>query len=114
MKKYKHILIYLIILFCLAITFHQVTYTLDKNAINNGDKPKFIIKSVSYKDGGTTIYYGLGYQIISWHKLEDREENNLDKQGFLVGTEVHRFPQYNNLEKCGQPQCDLKFIEYNE
>lgn len=111
MKKYKNILMVLGILLCLIIVVHQFTYTIDKNAINNGYNPKFIIKYDTCKDGGTTVYYGLGYQIISWHAAYAKNENNLEKHGYLIGVEIHRFPFYNNLEKGGQPKVQLSFVE---
>lgn len=111
MKKHKNISIVFGILLCLIITVHQITYTIDKNAINNGNEPKFTMKHDTYKDGGTTIYYGFGYQIISWHKMGVKKENSLEKFGFLIGVETHRFPFYNDLEKGGQPQGKLNFVE---
>ena len=69
------------------------------------------MKHDTYKDWGTIIYYGFGYQIISWHKMNVKKENDLEKYGFLIGVETHRFPFYNNYEKGGQPQGQLNFVE---
>lgn len=111
MKKYKKVLIGFGILLCLIIIVHRITYTIDKNAINNNCKPKFASEKEVYKDGGTTVYYGFGYQIIYWNKMDVKKENNLKKYGVMVGVETHTFPFYNNVAKGGQPQIQLNFIE---
>lgn len=41
--------------------------------------PFFAIKTTTEKDGGTKIYYGLGYKVIKYHQLEGR-------RGMEIGT----------------------------
>ena len=41
--------------------------------------PFFAIKTKTYKDGGTKVYYGLGYKVIKYNQLEGR-------RGIEIGT----------------------------
>lgn len=39
--------------------------------------PYFAIKTATYKDGGTKVYYGLGYKVIKYNQLEGRKDIQL-------------------------------------
>ncbi|MGL4107170.1 hypothetical protein [Clostridium sp. LP20] len=70
-KKYKGIISSIILVIAILIV-SQVTYTIDKRLIEENKEPKFVIKTDMVKDGGTTIYKGLGYQVVRWNRfLED-------------------------------------------
>lgn len=47
------------------------------------DIPIFAVKTATLKDGGTKIYYGIGYKVISYNQLPDFSgENNKDDTVF--------------------------------
>lgn len=37
-------------------------------------RPIFAIRTAMYKDGGTTVYMGLGYKVIDYNQLEGRKD----------------------------------------
>ena len=37
-------------------------------------KPLFVIKTKTYKDGGTKVYTGLGYKVIDYNQLQGRRD----------------------------------------
>lgn len=39
--------------------------------------PFFAIKTSTYKDGGTKVYYGLGYKVIKYNQLEGRRDTQI-------------------------------------
>ena len=55
----------------LLFTLSLLSYMWDNRRINDGQKPIFIFHIDSMNDGGTNIYYGLGYQIIDWNTISD-------------------------------------------
>lgn len=36
--------------------------------------PKFALQTAIYKDGGTKVYTGLGYNVIDYNQLEGRKD----------------------------------------
>lgn len=39
--------------------------------------PYFAIKTNTYKDGGTKVYYGLGYKVIKYHQVQGRRDTDI-------------------------------------
>lgn len=39
--------------------------------------PFFAIKTTTYKDGGTKVYYGLGYKVIKYNQLQGRRDTEI-------------------------------------
>ena len=70
----------------------------------------FIYKRLASKDilndGGTTIYYGVGYQLIDW-KIIDSEE--IIKIKYKVGKELHVLRYINPL--TDKPNVELEIVE---
>lgn len=66
-KKIKVILLVIVIIAVLGIIF----FTVDYNRAKNNQKPLFCIKHPggTILDGGTIIYFGLGYKVIDFHTL---------------------------------------------
>lgn len=48
--------------------------TIDYKLILQGNPPKFATKTATYKDGGTTVYSGLGYIIIDYNQMAGRKD----------------------------------------
>lgn len=76
MKK-KKIMIFInaIILFIIMIIFF---ISIDLYQLKNEKEPIFAINTISYRDGGSKEYMGLGYKIIKYH--------NDMKNYFKIGT----------------------------
>lgn len=66
-KNLKAILVIIVIITVLGIIF----FTVDYNRAKNNQKPLFCIKHPggTILDGGTIIYFGLGYKVIDFHTL---------------------------------------------
>lgn len=114
MKK-KIILIASIIIFFIII-IHLLTYFFDSYQITKNKKPFFSFPLVYIKDGGTTIYFGFGYQVIYWHFLEIIEKEGIEINGYKTGYEIHNLfnlkyiPFYTNDLKPDK-ETQLKFIK---
>ena len=39
--------------------------------------PYFAIKTATLKDGGTKVYYGIGYKVIKYHQSQGRRDTEL-------------------------------------
>lgn len=39
--------------------------------------PFFAIKTATYKDGGTKVYYGLGYKVIKYNQIDGRRDTQI-------------------------------------
>lgn len=63
-KGLKITLVILAILIILAILF----FIIDDRRVQKQEKPLFCIEVSTYRDGGTKVYYGLGYKVICFHK----------------------------------------------
>lgn len=81
-KKIKWGCIILLLLILCFVLFGAI----DMERFQSGKKPLFIIREDNIEDGGTTVYYGIGYQLISWRKMG---ENSEGIPGDSVGKECH-------------------------
>jgi len=77
-----NVLLILIIIFSMLICVSLVTYNIDKQRALNGETPKFIISKNGMNDGGTVMYYGFGYQIITWKQFPGNYGYPLDDPEF--------------------------------
>lgn len=80
--KRKNIFKIIIIILFIWVIFFITDYTLSKQ----NKSPIFSIKVDSYFDGGSTVYYGIGYKVIKCNTL------NGDKKVY--------FGFYNMKYKC--------------
>lgn len=76
MKKFLIIVICLIVL--LAI-LGVIFFSIDYNRVKNGEMPLFCIDNPAgvYMDGGTREYFGLGYKVIKFNKLNGYKETKI-------------------------------------
>lgn len=63
-----------IVIVALLLIISLVTLTYDYKLALQGTKPKFAIKTVTYKDGGTSIYIGFGYKITDYNQMKGRND----------------------------------------
>jgi len=106
MKKIKRktkIKIFKVLL--ILIGLHFITYSIDSIRVSESRKPIFVIISLPFiKDGGSAIYYGIGYQVIKWHKFDENSQER------LLGFEIHRIPYFKSYEDGPDP--NIKYVDY--
>jgi len=103
MKKKTKIKILITLL--ILIGLHLITYSIDSKRVSASKKPIFVIISLPLiKDGGTAIYYGIGYQVIKWHKAG----TNSDERS--IGLEIKRIPFFKSYEDG--PDQNIKYVNY--
>lgn len=71
-KREKTVVILLGVFVLMALTFFVIDYI----RVKKEEKPLFCINLATYTDGGTKVYYGLGYKIIDFHKMLELNENS--------------------------------------
>ena len=73
---------FVIIMIIMLIISVDVIFVTKYNA-----KPLFAIKTKTYKDGGTTEYYGLGYKVIKYNEIEGRKDTQIGFWNMKYSTE---------------------------
>lgn len=84
-KKIKMSFIVLGILILVILIF----FTIDYRRVQRNQRPLFCINVATYRDGGTKIYYGLGYKVIAFHKMLFLNESSNEMeyyQDIKIGT----------------------------
>lgn len=73
-KKYKKIIniVFTIIILVLAMIAIDVISVARYDA-----GPYFALPVEKYKDGGTKVYYGLGYKVIKYHQIQGRRDTEI-------------------------------------
>lgn len=66
--KIINVIFYILIILMIMITIDVISVS----RYNSG--PYFAIKSATYKDGGTKVYYGIGYKVIKYHQEQGRRD----------------------------------------
>ena len=80
----------------------SVTYYINIKRIAVNMLPIFTIKTENLNDGGTIIYYGIGYQIIFWKKLSD------EPYYYYTGVEYHYL--FDMIDAKQGPSIDLEYV----
>jgi hypothetical protein len=60
----------------LGLLIYLSIFMVDYGRAQNDQAPIFAIKTVTYKDGGTKVYLGLGYKVIRYHVIEGRQDTD--------------------------------------
>lgn len=92
----------LLIMIILGLIF----FTIDYNRVKNNEDPKFCIKELGViMDGGTMIYWGLGYKIIDFNTLAGYDKTK-------IGTWFMEYNDFNEeikeQEKIFQQEVEKK------
>ena len=88
----------------LLLCIHFATFAVDSRKVSEAKQPLFVVRALpAIKDGGSAIYYGVGYQVIRWHKMEQPDKR-------LLAYEIHRIPFFKNFNKG--PELNLKYVDY--
>ena len=56
------------------IAISLIAGIIDSYRFFNDKEPVFVIKKTQFLDGGTTFYYGPGYELVDWNILVYDEE----------------------------------------
>lgn len=60
----------------LGILIYLSVFTIDYLRSQKDQAPIFALNTVTYKDGGTKVYVGLGYKVIRYHVIEGRKDTD--------------------------------------
>lgn len=72
------ILVIILISVIVLTTLGIILYSIDKARIDNGMEPLYCVASESiYMDGGSREYYGLGYKVIKFNKINGYNETKI-------------------------------------
>lgn len=93
--KLKKGFIFIILVTLLLLICFTLFGVIDIARFYDEKTPLFIIKEEHINDGGTTVYYGVGYQLIAWKKIDSNTISNIH---ILVGKEHHVF-FYHDINK---------------
>ncbi len=81
-RNIRYVVIFLVILIISFIVFGII----DIIRFKNGKEPIFIVNQEHLNDGGTVVYYGIGYQLIEWKQIDDSVISDIV---YLTGKECH-------------------------
>ncbi len=82
-----------IVLILVFIGIALVCFAVDLFRFRNSKSTLFTPILIQYKDGGTEVRIGLGYSVVSWHRLAVRMENGEEVRGVETGKELLLFPK---------------------
>lgn len=111
MKKRSKVSIVLNILFILVLImlFPKIAYSIDSTLVAKDKRPIFVIPAEMYKDGGTTVYKGIRYQVIKWNISTTMvQADGKTLSGVKRGFEIFKYPNYKDINEG--PSKELKFI----
>ncbi len=74
----------LLLLGCAAVGAYHV----DTSRVEGGEPPLFSICTTTLNDGGSKVYYGIGYQIIVWNQMTSGPNR------YKTGYESHLLTQF--------------------
>lgn len=84
--KLKKIFVFVFLVFFLLLICFTIFAAIDIVRFQDGKEPVFIVKKDHLNDGGTTVYYGIGYQLIDWKKIDSTVISDVHN---VVGREYH-------------------------
>ena len=77
-SKSEKIVFKLLNIFIIIIIIVTIVNTIDSICVKKYNKgPFFAIPFTVYKDGGTKVYYGLGYKVIKYHQTQGRRDTQM-------------------------------------
>jgi hypothetical protein len=110
-KKRSKVSVVLNILFILILImlFPKIAYSIDSKLVSKDKRPIFVVPIDMYKDGGTTVYQGIKYQVIKWNKQTTLvQADGKTISGIKRGYEISKYPNYKDINEG--PGKELEFI----
>ena len=109
--KIINVIFYILIILMIMITIDVISVS----RYNSG--PYFAIKSATYKDGGTKVYYGIGYKVIKYHQEQGRRDMAIGSWFMSYDTDPVEVDSLDlaieykkNIEKTPSAYCLLVFF----
>ena len=68
---FKNKKVILLSILLVIILLSCIFFMVDSKRVHNNELPIFCIRGEAYLDGGTTVYYGIGYKVIAFHSIID-------------------------------------------
>ncbi len=62
--------------FLVGLGLYLVVLSVDYTLARQDHAPIFAIETLTYKDGGTKVYLGLGYKVIRYHVIDGRQDTD--------------------------------------
>ena len=91
------ILVIILISIIVLTTLGIILYSIDKARIDNGMEPLYCIASEgTYLDGGSKEYYGLGYKVIKFNKINGYNETKIGSWFMDIDDFDHEVEAYEN------------------
>jgi len=102
---------FLIAAISIIFLFPKISYSIDAKLVSMDKRPIFVRTIDIYKDGGTTVYQGINYQVIKWNKETVLvKADGKAEHGIELGYEISKYPNYR--EVSDGPSKELKFISH--
>ena len=116
-KKINKISLIINIVFTILIAI-MLMITVDIISVARYNKgPFFAIKTNTYKDGGTKVYYGIGYKVIKYNQIEGRRDMVIGKWNLQYQTEAYKISaldlsiEFNKLPKATYEKYYKEFLQ---
>lgn len=116
-KKINKISLIINIVFTILIVI-MLMITIDVISVARYNKgPFFAIKTNTYKDGGTKVYYGFGYKVIKYNQIEGRRDMAIGKWNLQYQTEAYKISaldlaiEFNKLPKATYEKYYKEFLQ---
>lgn len=59
-----------------GLALYALVFSVDLGLALANQAPWFAVEVVTYKDGGTKVYLGLGYKVIRYHVIDGRQDTD--------------------------------------
>ena len=116
-KKINKISLIINIVFTILIVI-MLMITIDVISVARYNKGTFFaIKTNTYKDGGTKVYYGFGYKVIKYNQIEGRRDMAIGKWNLQYQTEAYKISaldlaiEFNKLPKATYEKYYKEFLQ---
>lgn len=77
------------LLISIVIILGVIFFIIDSNRVKKQERPIFCINNITYEDGGTKEYIGLGYKVIDFHLLNGYDD-------IKIGTWFMNYDNFNS------------------
>lgn len=121
MNKLKNTLIITLIsvvsVAVVLVGFSVLTYNANIKRLNNGEEPSFIFRTDDMLDGGSKIYYGLGFHVIKWHSFIENTALDINDFGehaeknavYVCGWDIGRGNDRDTVKSGPSPEHTIDF-----
>ena len=105
---------------CILIIILVIATIVDVVSVSKyGKGPYFAINTNTYKDGGTKVYYGIGYKVIKYNQIQGRRDIEMGSWSLKYDVEpitisdIDLAIDFNNNEEKTYEDLNKKFVRIN-